>query len=322
MATGHRVASGTLAWTKPRQYVKWTPRHVSSLPGRVYFAIEHITRTGALRVPFDVVETTEFGVAQADAFWPDPRLVNDGSEMEKTMIEAATKREYVKNMAPIFRKSAIAAVVSLAMFVSGCETNPFQTTNPYTGEQEVNKTTKGAGIGAVAGLLTGVIIGGDRKKLLLATGIGALTGGAVGNYMDRQDAKLRAQLRGTGVSVTRLGNNIVLNMPGNVTFATNSSDISANFYRVLDSVALVLNEFDKTYVDVVGHTDSTGSQEYNQQLSERRANSVSRYLSSQKVLSERMLTRGMGPNSPIASNDTAEGRALNRRVEIILTPIT
>ena len=238
------------------------------------------------------------------------------------MSKASTSRKSAQIPAPIFRKSAIAAVVSLAVFVSGCETNPFQTTDPYTGEQKVNKTTKGAGIGAAAGLLTGIIVGGDRKKLLLATGIGALAGGGVGYYMDQQDAKLRAQLQGTGVSVTKVGNQITLNMPGNVTFATNSSDISADFYDVLNSVALVLNEFDKTYVDVIGHTDSTGSMELNQRLSDQRATSVARYLTSQKVLQARVLTRGMGPNSPIASNDTSEGRALNRRVEIILTPIT
>jgi outer membrane protein OmpA-like peptidoglycan-associated protein len=242
--------------------------------------------------------------------------------MEKVMSKASTSRKSAQIAAPIFRKSAIAAVVSLAVFVSGCETNPFQTTNPYTGEQEVNKTTKGAGIGAAVGLLTGVVVGGDRKKLLLATGIGALAGGGVGYYMDQQDAKLRAQLQGTGVSVTKVGNQITLNMPGNVTFATNSSDISADFYDVLNSVALVLNEFDKTYVDVIGHTDSTGSMELNQRLSDQRATSVARYLMSQKVLQARILTRGMGPNAPIASNDTPEGRALNRRVEIILTPIT
>jgi outer membrane protein OmpA-like peptidoglycan-associated protein len=140
--------------------------------------------------------------------------------------------------------------------------------------------------------------------------------------MDREDAKLRARLQGTGVSVTRVGDQIILNMPGNVTFASNSSDVSADFFAVLDSVALVINEFDKTYIDVVGHTDSTGSNELNQRLSEQRASSVARYLKSQQVLPERILTSGMGPNSPIASNDTPEGRALNRRVEIILTPIT
>ena len=238
------------------------------------------------------------------------------------MSKALLVREQAPSTKPAFRKTATAAVVGFAVVLSACQTNPFMTTDPYTGEDKVNKTTKGAGIGAAVGLLTGIIVGGDRKRLLLATGIGALTGGLVGNYMDREDAKLRAQLQGTGVSVTRVGNQIILNMPGNVTFATNSYNISANFYDVLNSVALVLNEFDQTYVDVIGHTDSTGSLEHNQRLSEQRADSVARYLKSQKVVPERILTRGMGPNSPIASNDTPEGRSLNRRVEIVLTPIT
>jgi outer membrane protein OmpA-like peptidoglycan-associated protein len=196
------------------------------------------------------------------------------------------------------------------------------TTDPYTGEQEVNKTTKGAGIGALAGVLTAVIAGGDRKKLLIGAGIGALAGGAVGNYMDRQEDKLRMQLQASGVSVTRSGDNIILNMPGNVTFATGSSNISADFYDVLNSVVLVLNEFEKTYIDITGHTDNTGSAQLNQSLSEARANSVSRYFTSQGVLSQRIVTRGMSFNQPMASNDTPEGRALNRRVEILLTPIT
>jgi len=238
------------------------------------------------------------------------------------MTKKSLVSEQLQLAAPIFRKPTLVAITSLAVMVSGCQSNPFQTENPYTGEQEVNKTTKGAGIGAVAGLVAGAIAGGSRKNLLIGAGVGALAGGLVGNYMDRQDAKLRAQLRGTGVSVTRIGDQIVLNMPGNVTFATNSSNISADFYDVLNSVALVLVEFDKTYVDVVGHTDSTGSLEFNQRLSEQRASSVARYLESQKVLPERILTRGMGPNTPVALNDTIEGRALNRRVEIIVTPIT
>jgi outer membrane protein OmpA-like peptidoglycan-associated protein len=219
-------------------------------------------------------------------------------------------------------KRFLAASLALALAVPGCTTNPFTTTNPYTGEQEINKTTKGAGIGALAGLATAIIVGGDRKKLLAGAGIGALVGGGVGYYMDRQEDKLRAQLQGTGVSVTRNGDNIILNMPGNITFATNSSNVSADFYRVLDSVALVINEFEKTYVDVIGHTDNTGADAYNQQLSEARASSVARYLESQKVLQARILTRGMGESSPIASNDTPQGRSLNRRVEIILTPVT
>ncbi len=210
---------------------------------------------------------------------------------------------------------ALAAAITVAL--AGC-----QTTDPYTGEQKVSNTAKGAGIGAVGGAIAGAIISGKRKSVLLGAGIGALAGGLVGNYMDREEAKLRAQLENTGVSVTRIGDTIILNMPGNVTFATDSSDISADFYAVLDSVALVINEFEKTYVDVVGHTDSTGSADYNQRLSVARASSVARYLESQQVLPERILTTGMGQNAPIASNETPEGRSLNRRVEIKLTPVT
>jgi outer membrane protein OmpA-like peptidoglycan-associated protein len=209
------------------------------------------------------------------------------------------------------------AMLALMLGISGCTT-----TNPYTGEQEVNKTSKGAGIGALAGLTTAILVGGDRKKLLAGAGIGALVGGGVGYYMDRQEDKLRQQLQATGVSVTRNGDNIILNMPGNITFATDSSNISADFYKVLDSVAVVIKEFEKTYVDVVGYTDSTGADAYNQKLSEARASSVARYLESQGVLPARIVSSGMGESNPIASNDTAEGRSLNRRVEIILTPIT
>lgn len=214
-------------------------------------------------------------------------------------------------------KRLTGAMLAIMLGISGCTT-----TNPYTGEQEVNKTTKGAGVGALAGLATAILVGGDRKKLLAGAGIGALVGGSVGYYMDRQEDKLRQQLQATGVSVTRNGDNIILNMPGNITFATDSSNISANFYQVLDSVALVIKEFEKTYVDVVGHTDSTGSEAYNLKLSEARASSVARYLESQGVLPARIVSRGVGEANPIASNDTAQGRSLNRRVEIILTPVT
>ena len=221
------------------------------------------------------------------------------------------------NRNTLLGKRLLAASLALALAVPGCTT-----TDPFTGEKEVNKTSKGAGIGALAGVLTAVIVGGDRKKLLIGAGIGALAGGAVGNYMDRQEDKLRTQLQSTGVSVTRNGDNIILNMPGNVTFATGSSNISADFYDVLNSVVLVLNEFEKTYIDITGHTDNTGSAELNQKLSEARANSVSSYFQSRQILSQRIVTYGVGFNQPIASNDTPEGRALNRRVEILLTPIT
>ncbi|MGW8311256.1 MAG: OmpA family protein, partial [Thiogranum sp.] len=198
-----------------------------------------------------------------------------------------------------------------------------QTTDPYTGEQKTTNTAKGAGIGAVGGAIAGAIIGGGKRKgVLIGAGLGALSGAAVGNYMDQEEAKLRARLQGTGVSVTRAGDSVILNMPGNITFATDSSDISADFYPVLDSVALVINEFEKTYVDVVGHTDSTGAEDYNQRLSEARASSVARYLESQQVLPQRIVTQGLGESTPVASNDTPEGRSLNRRVEIRLTPLT
>jgi outer membrane protein OmpA-like peptidoglycan-associated protein len=214
-------------------------------------------------------------------------------------------------------RSFIVALVAAAVMLTGC-----QTLDPYTGEQKTSDTTKGALIGTAAGAVAGVLVGGSRKQVLIGAGIGALVGGLVGNYMDRQEAALRAQLQGTGVSVTRYEDTIVLNMPGNVTFATDSADVTADFYPVLDSVAIVVNKFEKTYVDVIGHTDSTGRAEYNQGLSERRASSVAAYLRSREVIPARIVVTGMGQNAPVASNDTPEGRALNRRVEIVLTPLT
>ena len=213
-------------------------------------------------------------------------------------------------------KTLLAISLAVALGLGAC------TTNPYTGEKQASKTAMGAGIGAAAGGLIGAATGGSRSAILLGVGIGALAGGGVGYYMDKQEDKLRMQLQSTGVSVTRNGDNIILNMPGNVTFATDSSNISADFYQVLNSVALVINEFEKTYIDINGHTDSTGAESYNQTLSEARASSVARYLESQKVVPQRIVTRGMGESQPIADNDTPEGRSLNRRVEIILTPIT
>ncbi|MGH8308685.1 MAG: OmpA family protein [Steroidobacteraceae bacterium] len=211
--------------------------------------------------------------------------------------------------------------MALAVLAAGC-----QTIDPYTQEKKVSKTTKGAAIGAISGAVIGVLTGDDsrerRKRALIGAGAGALAGGAVGNYMDRQEAKLRAQLQGTGVSVTRNGNNITLNMPGNITFQTDSADLRADFFDVLNSVTLVVKEFDKTLVEVAGHTDSTGSDQYNQTLSERRANAVGQYLQSRGINSQRVLTVGGGENYPVASNDTPEGRQLNRRVELSLEPIT
>ena len=151
---------------------------------------------------------------------------------------------------------------------------------------------------------------------------GKIAGGGIGYYMDVQEAKLRQTLSGTGVSVTRDGDNIILNMPSNITFGVNSADISSDFYEVLDSVTIVVNEYDKTLIEVMGHTDNTGSEQHNQQLSDRRARSVTDYLASREINSVRLEAYGYGEGYPVANNDTDQGRAKNRRVEIALVPIT
>jgi outer membrane protein OmpA-like peptidoglycan-associated protein len=200
------------------------------------------------------------------------------------------------------------------------------TTNPYTGEREVSKAGKGAGIGAAVGAVAGVLTGDDaderRKRALIGAGIGALAGAGVGAYMDRQEARLREELRGSGVSVTRMGDDIILNMPGNITFDVNQAAINANFYSVLNSVVKVGREYDKTLIDVAGHTDSTGTLAYNMDLSQRRARSVAQYLQGQGIDPNRIFAQGYGPNYPVADNSTTQGRAENRRVEIALKPLT
>jgi len=215
----------------------------------------------------------------------------------------------------------VLALTVLAVFVSGC-----QTLDAYTREEKTSNAAKGAMIGAAAGAVVGLISGDDaverRQHALILAGVGALAGGAIGHYQDRQEAALRAELEGTGVSVTRIGDNITLNMPGNVTFATDSSDLSPAFFDVLNSVGKVLGEFEQTVVEVAGHTDSSGSESYNQSLSERRANSVSTYLTSQGVISERLITVGMGELRPVADNSSAAGKQANRRVEITMVPLT
>ena len=215
----------------------------------------------------------------------------------------------------------ILALTVFAVFVSGC-----QTLDAYTREEKTSNTTKGALIGAAAGAAVGLISGDDaverRQHALILAGVGALAGGAIGAYQDRQEAELRAQLQGTGVSVTRIGDNITLNMPGHVTFATDSSDLSPAFFDVLSSVSKVLKEFDQTVVEVAGHTDSTGADSYNQALSERRAGSVGQYLQSQDINAQRLITIGMGESMPVADNTTNSGRQANRRVEITMVPVT
>jgi outer membrane protein OmpA-like peptidoglycan-associated protein len=215
----------------------------------------------------------------------------------------------------------IAVLLGGSLLLSACTT-----LDPYTREEQASKARRQAVIGAVSGAVVGLVTGDSsmerKKRALVGAGLGALAGGAVGNYMDRQEAKLRAELDRTGVSVTRVGDNITLNMPGNITFATNSAGLNAEFFEVLDSVALVVNEFDQTVIEVAGHTDSTGSDAYNQTLSEQRAGAVSTYLQRRQVRADRIITVGMGEARPVATNDTDDGRQANRRVELTLVPLT
>ena len=218
----------------------------------------------------------------------------------------------------------VLVTAGLSAALAGCET--LQTYNPFTGEKETSNAAKGAAIGAAAGAVVGLASGDDaverRQHALIGAGVGALAGGAIGYYMDRQEAKLREELEGTGVSVTRMGDNITLNLSGNITFATNSSDLSPEFFDVLTSVGKVLTEYEQTVVEVAGHTDSSGPENYNLSLSQRRAGSVAKYLETQGIINERLLTIGLGEGMPVADNSLASGRQLNRRVEITMVPLT
>jgi outer membrane protein OmpA-like peptidoglycan-associated protein len=213
-------------------------------------------------------------------------------------------------------KSAVVAAVAIS--VAACTT-----VNPYTQETQTSKAVKGAGIGAAAGAVVGLLTKGDKlENALIGAGVGALAGGGVGYYMDVQEAKLRQRLAGTGVSVTRNGDNITLNMPSGITFALNSADLNSQFYGALDGVSMVLKEYDKTVIEVAGHTDSSGSDQYNQSLSERRAQSVAGYLGTHGVKQQRLISIGAGEAHPVASNDSEAGRSANRRVELTIVPVT
>lgn len=218
-------------------------------------------------------------------------------------------------------KKSLVAVSFAGLVLAAC------TTDPYTGQQKVSRTAIGAGAGAAVGALGGLLVGkttnaDTRKSVLIGAGIGALGGGGIGLYQDRQEAKLRAQLQNSGVSVTRQGDVIILNMPSNITFGSDQAGIRPEFYPVLNSVAQVLKEFNQTLVNVYGHTDSDGSDVYNQQLSERRAVNVAQYLVGQGTDTRRYHVVGYGETRPIASNASMEGKAQNRRVEIQIAPLT
>lgn len=213
---------------------------------------------------------------------------------------------------------AITLLLSGSLVLSGC------TTNPYTNESQAGKSGIGAGLGALVGAGVGVLSSSKKdrgKGALIGAAGGAALGGGVGYYMDVQEAKLRDKMRGTGVSVTRQGDNIVLNMPNNVTFDSNSSSLKPAGANTLTGVARVLKEYPKTAVNVVGYTDSTGTRALNMRLSQQRAESVASALIVQGVADERLRIQGAGPDNPVASNNTEAGKAQNRRVETTLSPL-
>jgi outer membrane protein OmpA-like peptidoglycan-associated protein len=196
-------------------------------------------------------------------------------------------------------------------------------TDPNTGQQKVSRTALGAGGGALVGLLLGGLIGGGTGRIIGA-GIGGIAGGAVGYTMDKQIKQLREQTAGSGVDVSPTDNGaaILVNLPNGVTFDTDSTLIKPAFRDTLDRVAQSMVQYPDSLIDVYGHTDSTGSDAYNQTLSENRARAVADYLTSRGVSSQRMRSQGFGETRPVASNATEEGRSANRRVEIKIVPVT
>jgi len=219
--------------------------------------------------------------------------------------------------------SAPKSLILTAFAASLLATTTACVTDPNTGERRVSKAAIGAVGGAVGGYLLGDLVGGrrDRTERIIGTGIGALAGGAIGAYMDRQEQELRRQTAGSGVQIERRGDELVLTMPSGITFAFDRFDLQPQFRPTLDKVAQVLGDYPQTMIDIYGHTDSVGSEAYNQTLSENRSRAVANYLSMQGVHQVRMATLGYGETQPIADNGTESGRAANRRVEIRIVPV-
>ncbi len=218
-------------------------------------------------------------------------------------------------------KPLVAALLATAM-LAGCASYTGQTDAP----DDPNRTQRGALIGAAIGAVAGLLSGDDaterRQGAMAGAGVGAIAGGAVGVYQDRQEAELRRRTAGTGIEVTRDGDVIKLNLPDGVTFDFNSAALKPQFHPALDQVATTMAEYNQTIVEVSGHTDSVGSDEYNQRLSEQRAGSVANYLMGKGLLRERFEVVGMGERNPVADNASDSGRTVNRRVEIRVVPLT
>lgn len=222
----------------------------------------------------------------------------------------------------IASKAPIALAVAASLLIGGCATYTGQTDAPDDPNRAQRGALIGAAVGAVAGLLSGDDATERRQRALVGAGVGAVAGGAVGVYQDRQEAELRRRTAGTGIEVSRDGDVIKLNLPDGVTFDFGKANLKPQFYPALDQVAATMAEYHQTIVEVSGHTDSIGSDEANQVLSVQRANSVSNYLVGKGLVRERFEVVGMGERYPVASNDTDSGRALNRRVEIRVVPLT
>ncbi|MFC2991759.1 MULTISPECIES: OmpA family protein [Halomonas] len=210
--------------------------------------------------------------------------------------------------------------LAAAALLVGCAT-----TDPYTGQTQRSTAGTGAAIGAAVGAAAGALSGDGstsrRDRALIGAAVGAAAGAGVGVYMDRQEEELRQSTRGTGIEVDRRGDDIVLNMPSGVTFGFDSSELTNSARNALNDVAQILSQYTDTRVNISGHTDSTGNADYNQRLSERRADAVGNYLAQSGVSRNRLYVSGYGQSQPVASNATEDGRAQNRRVEITLTPI-
>ena len=185
-----------------------------------------------------------------------------------------------------------------------------------------SNATKGAAIGAVAGAIAGKATGNHKdKRLVIGAAVGALAGAAVGSYMDNQEKAMREELSGSGVKVIRDGDILKLEIPAQLTFDINRSDIKSNLYPVFNDIAKVLRDYEKTMLVIAGHTDDTGPYQYNMDLSMARADAVKNYLMAQNIKSVRLETQGYGPNNPAVPNTSDANRAQNRRVEIHIEPI-
>ena len=217
-----------------------------------------------------------------------------------------------------FKARVVVVVAASSLVLAAC------VTDPNSGQKTLSKGGGGALAGAGAGALLGALLGGrnNRAEVLIGTGIGALAGGSIGSYMDKQERELRARTAGSGIEVDRQGDEINLKLPSGISFDFNSASVKPEFRPALDQIAQTLASYQSTFVDITGHTDAVGTVQVNQKLSEQRAQSVADYLSYQGVARQRVATRGFGKAMPIASNDTDDGRAQNRRVEIKLSPVT